>query len=227
MGVLSIKEKTIGISKFDSGRLTFPKAVDLTGEPLAMELSDIDGDKSADCVYVSRSQADTRSLRIIYNVAKADANDALAVELPQLATNPQGIKVIDVDHDGLKDVLIFVKYELPILVRQTEKRKFEVVDSPKAQTSLIKEATLRCVYLADTDGKPGDELLVAQNNFARNMTFTGGEWTVLDQYNAKSAENHISAVAAAKMKVDGTKDNQSDTVIGWPKGPAADSYTGH
>jgi len=218
VGVLSIKEKTIGISKFESGRLSFPKAVDLTGEPLAMELSDIDGDKSADCVYVCRSQSDTRSLRIIYNVAKADANDALAVELGQLATNPQAIKVIDVDHDGLKDVLIFVKYELPILVRQTQKRNFEVVDSPKAQTSLIKEATLRSVYLADTDGKPGEELLVAQNNFARSMTFVNGEWTVLDQYNAKSAENHISAVAAAKMKVDGAKDSKVILLLDGQKG---------
>ncbi len=218
LGVLSIKEKTIGISKFDAGRLTFPKAVDLTGEPLAMELSDIDGDKSADCVYIARSQSDTRSLRIIYNVAKADANDALAVELAQLATNPQAIKVIDVDHDGLKDVLIFVKYELPILVRQTQKRNFEVVDSPKAQTSLIKEATLRSIYSADTDGKPGDELLVAQNNFARSMTFPGGEWTVLDQYNAKSAENRISAVAAAKMKVDGAKDSKAILLLDGQKG---------
>ena len=226
LGVLSIKEKTIGISKFESGRLTFPKAVDLTGEPLAMELSDIDNDKSADCVYVSRSQSDTRSLRIIYNVAKADANDTLAVELPQLATNPQAIKVIDVDHsrkgwpspDGLKDVLIFVKYELPILVRQTQKRKFEVVDSPKAQTSLIKEATIRSIYSADVDGKPGDELLVAQNNFARSMTFANGEWTVIDQYNAKNAENHISAVAAAKMKVDGAKDSKAILLLDGQKG---------
>ncbi len=218
LSVLSIKEKTIGISKFDAGRLTFPKAVDLTGEPLAMELSDIDNGKSADCVYVCRSQSDTRSLRIIYNVAKADANDTLAVELPQLATNPQAIKVIDVDRDGLKDVLIFVKYELPILVRQTGKRKFEVVDSPKAQTSLIKEATLRSIYSADVDGKPGDELLVAQNNFARSMTFTNGEWTVVDQYNAKNAENHISAVAAAKMKVDGAKDSKAILLLDGQKG---------
>jgi len=216
LGVLSIKEKTIGISKFEAGRLTFPKAVDLTGEPRAMELTDIDGDKSADCVYISRSQSDVRSLRIIYNVAKADANDALAVELPQLATNPQAIKVIDVDHDGLKDVLIFVKYELPILVRQTQKRKFEVVDSPKAQTSLIKEATLRSISTADIDGR--DELLVAQNNFARSMTFANGEWTVLDQYNAKGAENSISAVAAAKMKVDGAKDSKAILLLDGQKG---------
>jgi len=218
LGVLSIKEKAIGISKFESGRLSFPKAVDLTGEPLAMELADIDGDKSVDCAYIARSQADTRSLRVIYNVTRADANDSIAVELKQLATNPQAIKVIDVDHDGLKDVLIFVKYELPILVRQTQKRNFEVVDSPKAQTSLIKEATLRSIYSADVDGKIGDEFLVAQNNFARSMTFANGEWTVLDQYNAKGAENRISAVATVKMKVDGAKDSKAILLLDGQKG---------
>jgi hypothetical protein len=83
---------------------------------------------------------------------------------------------------------------------------------------LIKEATLRSVYPADTDGKPGEELLVAQNNFARSMTFTGGEWTVLDQYNARSAENHISAVATAKMKVDGAKESKAILLLDGQKG---------
>ncbi|GAI40330.1 unnamed protein product, partial [marine sediment metagenome] len=55
-------------------------------------------------------------------------------------------------------ILIFVSYELPILVRQTEKRKFEVVDSPKAQASLIKDASLRSIALANVDGKAGKEL---------------------------------------------------------------------
>jgi hypothetical protein len=203
IGVLSVKEKVIGISKFETERLSFPHAVDLAGEPLAMELADMDGDGAADCVYVARSQTDTRSLRVIYNIANPqeqnDANAAPQTELKRLAANPQGIRVIDVDQDGLKDVLVFVKYELPILVRQTDKRIFEVVDSPKAQASLIKEATPRSIGLADIDNKPGEELLLAQNNFARSMVFTNGGWMVLDQYNAKSAENSISAVAALRL----------------------------
>ncbi|MFH1370475.1 MAG: VCBS repeat-containing protein [Planctomycetota bacterium] len=207
IGVLSVKEKVIGISKFETQRLSFPHAVDLAGEPLAMELSDIDGDGAIDCVYVARSQTDTRSLRVNYNVAESagqsDANNPPAAELNRLNANPQGIRVIDVDRDGLKDVLIFVKYELPILVRQTDKRTFEVVDSPKAQASLIKEATPRSIGPADIDGSPGEELLLAQNNFARSMVFTKGGWTVLDQYNAKSSENRISAAAASH--IDGDK----------------------
>jgi hypothetical protein len=203
LAVLSVKEKAIGISRFDKGRLSFPHSVDLAGEPLAMELTDIDGDGSVDCVYVARSQTDTRSLRVIYDVAKPqeqpDVNTPPEAQLKNLVANPQGIKVIDVDQDGLKDVLVFVKYELPILVRQVEKRRFEVVDSPKAHASLLKEATPRSISTADVDDKPGVELLIAQNNFARSMVFSNGTWTILDQYNAKSAENRISAVIAANL----------------------------
>jgi hypothetical protein len=200
VAVLSVKERAIGISKFADGRLSFPKTLDVAGEPLAMELADIDDDGAMDCVYISRSQADSRSFRVVYNAAKpqgeTNANTAAEAELPRLAANPQGIKVIDVDQDGLKDVLVFVKYELPILIRQKAKREFEVIESPKAQNSLLREATVRSISVTDMDGKKGNELLIAQNNFARILVFADGSWKIIDQYNAKSAENRISAAAA-------------------------------
>jgi hypothetical protein len=221
LAVLSVKEKAVGISRFEGGRLSFPKTIDTEGEPLAMELTDIDGDGSVDCAYISRSQADTRSFRVIYNAAnpqkQSDANSPPEVELKHLTSNPQGIKVVDVDQDGLKDVLVFVKYETPILIHQTDKRKFEVVVSPKAQASLIKEATIRSIGTANVDGRPGDELLVAQNNFARSMIFADGSWKVLDQYNAKSAENRVSAVAAVTLS-GGAKDKPAILLFDGQKG---------
>ncbi len=201
LGVLSVKEKIIGLSHFENDRLSFPKPVDATGEPLAMELADINGDNSIDCVYVSRTD-NTRVLRAIRDLAatrqkQADSHKAELVVLEKLAANPDGLKVLDVDQDGLLDVLIFVSYESPILVRQVRKDKFEVIDSPDAQASLIKEASLRSIALADVDGKAGQELLVAQKNFARSLVFSDGRtWSVIDQYNAKSTENQIWAVAA-------------------------------
>jgi len=217
LGVLSLKEKVIGISEFEDDRLSFPKPVGVTGEPVAMELADVDGDGSIDCLYVSRSDNDLRTLRAVYNLAASEKDradsaegnteesettdktgrDGLALELKKLTSNPDGLKVLDVDQDGLLDVLIFVSYEPPILVRQVEKNKFEVVDSPKAQSSLIKDANLRSISVANVDGKAGDELLVAQKNFARSMVFSKGQtWNVIDQYNAKSTENQILTVAA-------------------------------
>lgn len=201
LGVLSIKEKIIGLSHFENDRLSFPQPIEVTGEPLAMELADIDQDGAADCVYISKGEKDLRALRAIRNIAVSekptDSQKAELAVLEKLTANPDGLKVLDVDQDGLQDVLIFVSYESPILVRQVQKDKFEVIDSPDAQASLIKETNLRSIALANVDGKAGQELLVAQKNFARSLVFSEGRtWSVIDQYNAKSTENQISAVAA-------------------------------
>ena len=209
LAVLSVKEKIIGISKFENERLSFPQPVKLSGEPVAMELADIDSDGNIDCVYVSKDVNDIRTMRVIYDLgtaAKQEANPSEVtetrhpLELKKLTSNPDGLKVLDVDQDGLQDALIFVKYESPILVRQTEKGVFEVIDSPGAQASLIKDASLSSIAIADVDDQAGKELLVAQKNFARSLVFARGQaWSVIDQYNAKSTENKISAVAAFDM----------------------------
>lgn len=195
LAILSVKEKVIGISRFADERLSFPEPLDLTGEPLAMELADIDADGAGDCVYVSKDANDLRTLRVTYGLAVGEDREALKLE--KLKADPDGLKVLDVDQDGLQDVLIFVSYELPTLVRQAEKGKFDVVESPTSQASLIKDAALRSIAVADVDGKAGEELLIAQKNFARSLVFAQGRnWRVVDQYNAKGRENKISAVAA-------------------------------
>ncbi len=216
LAVLSVKEKIIGKAEFEDDRLLFPKPVEIIGEPVAMELADVDRNGKTDCIYISKDVNDNRHLRVIYNLGAKkkrgnknkrsknteEADDAeSALELKGLVSNPDGLKVLDVDQDGLEDVLIFVKYELPILVRQVQKKEFKVVDSPGAQASLIKDATIGSVAVANVDGKAGDELLVAQKNFARSLVFADGKnWSVIDQYNAKGTENKISTVAAFDIK---------------------------
>ena len=217
IGVLSVKEKLIGVSEFKDERLSFPQPVEVVGEPVGMGLADVDRDGSVDCVYVSKDSNDVRSLRVIYTLAAAGDRGAKltkkekkrlkisgkagevapAVELKELASNPDGLRIVDVDQDGLEDVLIFVKYDAPVLVRQIRKREFEVVDSRGTQASLIKDVSLRSVAVADVDGKVGEELLVAQGNFARSLVFAAGKvWSIIDQYNARGTENRVSAVAA-------------------------------
>ncbi len=221
LGVLSLKEKVIGISEFEDDRLSFPEPVAVTGEPVAIELADVDGDGSVDCLYVSRSDEDIRTLRAVYNLAASEKTDrdGLALELKKLSANPDGLKVLDVDQDGLMDVLIFVSYEPPILVRQVKKNKFEVVDSPNAQSSLIKDANLRSISIANVDGKAGDELLVAQKNFARSLVFSEGQtWNVVDQYNAKSTENQVLAVAAFDLDAGNPTDRPSILLLDGQKG---------
>jgi len=208
LAILSVKEKAIGLTRFENERFSFPRPIELKGEPLAMELSDIEHDGRIDCVYISKDSNDVRFLRVASYEKDMAAGGAggqaggwletgSALELAKLSSNPEGIKVVDADQDGLEDVLIFVKYEAALLVRQSGAGRFELIESPKAQSSLIKDASLSSIAVADIDGKAGKELLLARNNFARSLVFAEGQkWSVMDQYNAKSTENRITAVAA-------------------------------
>ncbi|MHC4455839.1 MAG: FG-GAP repeat domain-containing protein [Planctomycetota bacterium] len=237
LGVLSVKEKVIGLSKFEGDRLSFPEPLDLFGEPLAMELADVDGDSSIDCTYISKDVNNVRKLRFIYNLGgtgkptaglfEGDIHTEIlemidvdgGLELKELTSNPDGIKVIDVDQDGLQDVLIFVKYELPLLVRQAQLKKFALVDSTGAQVSLIKDASLRSIAVADVDETVGEELLVAQKNFARSLVFADSrKWSVIDQYNAESTENNITAVAVFKLDALGEAEKPAIILLDGQKG---------
>lgn len=213
LAVISVKEKIIAISEFEDERLSFPKPISIIDEPVAMTLADVDNDSKTDCVYIAKDANDTRWLRILLDVNKngnlpqpsaevlaiLDENPYYAdLKLEKLFSNPDGIAVLDADHDGLMDVLVFDKYNPPpLFARQVEKGKFEIIDSPQAQSSLIKEASGTSIAIADIDYSGGKELLVAQNNFARSLVFADSAvWQIVDQYNAKSKENKITAVDA-------------------------------
>ena len=51
--VLSEQEKQIGRSVFDKGRLSFPTPLPIAGEPVAMDVADLDGDKTPEILYVA------------------------------------------------------------------------------------------------------------------------------------------------------------------------------
>ena len=68
--VLSEQEKQIGRSEFVRGRLSFPTPMPLTGEPVAMDVADLDGDKIPEVLYVARTKpgGDSFELRAVTRV---------------------------------------------------------------------------------------------------------------------------------------------------------------
>ena len=58
--VLSEQEKQIGRSVFDKGRLSFPTPLPITGEPVAMDVADLDGDKTPEILYVAHGPSPVR-----------------------------------------------------------------------------------------------------------------------------------------------------------------------
>lgn len=201
--MLSIQERTIGVSRFEDGRMTFPSPIRIPLEPVAMTLADMNGDGRVECVYIGRSDEDIRYL----GVCKTDSNGLIVphgepFKLDELMSNPQSIMAVDIDQDGLTDILIFRAYEEPLVIRQTTELTFETIPRRQTQSGLIKTASRQTLTTADTNQNGKPELLLSQQNFARALIFgQDGAWSILDQYNAAGRDDEI--VAAAMGDIDG------------------------
>lgn len=207
--VLSVEEKTIAISRFDDGRITFPEALDISGEPLAMDVADIDNNKKLDCIYVYKDANDIRHLNIITDLGtKKQKLSDIDITLEDLQSNPEGLEIIDADADGLGDAVIFVSsYSDPIFIHQADKGKFEIVKDSSSRVSLIKNANLLNTSLVKFSGKKEKSFIIANKNYARNLVFEDGiKWQVVEQFNANRTDNNIDLVLADDT--DGDKKNE-------------------
>ncbi len=204
--MLSIPERTIGISRYENVRMTFPVPIRIPLEPVAMALADMNSDGTVQCAYIGRDEdGDGRYLGVV-NIAPdgATAPYGEPLKLDELPSNPQGMMIADIDQDGLMDVLIFRAFEEPLVIRQTAEFVFETIPRRQSQSGLIKAASRQSLTTADTtqDGKA--ELLLSQQNFARALVFgADGAWSILEQYNAAGREDEIAAAALHDIDGDG------------------------
>ena len=112
--VLSEQEKQIGRSIFDNGRLTFPTPLSLAGEPVAMDVADLDGDKAPEILYVvaHRSQGGDGYVRAAGRHPRANPGrfeptkwgEVESVALPGVTAVPAAIKALDINQDGQTDL---------------------------------------------------------------------------------------------------------------------------
>ena len=212
--VLSEREKQIGRGTWRNGRLSFPTPLPLAGgEPIAFELADIDGDRRPELIYVARSRTDGKE-RLQLHALRCDAKGVFSVSawpggvahvaLKDGSNAPEQIQALDVNDDGLSDLLLTGNYGTPtLLLSRKAQPPAEVANlGPLASAN---RSSVRTVVL---DGKR--VLMVAQNNFARVVGLDAdNRWQIRDQFNASGAAASIQGVAA--LNLDGNA--KSDLVL--------------
>lgn len=212
--VLSEREKQIGRGTWREGRLSFPAPLPLAGgEPVAFELADIDGDRRFELIYVARTRIDGKE-RFQLHALKCDAKGQFSVSawpggvaqvaLKEGANAPEQIQALDVNDDGLSDLLLTGNYGPPtLLVSRKAQPPVEIANlGPLASAN---RSSVRTVVL---DGRR--VLMVAQNNFARVVGLDAdNRWQIRDQFNASGAAASIQGVAA--LNLDGNA--KSDLVL--------------
>ncbi len=212
--VLSEQEKQIGRSTFENGRLSFPSPLALEGDPVVMDVADLDGDKISEIVYISRnvihpkagSDVDSFELRAATRGPGGELKakrwgQVASVELPGVTSVPSAIKAVDINQDGRSDLLLFKDYGAPLLVLSQKDGPPRMFAASLGPLSTATPAGLSVMNL------DGPATLVTQNTFARRVLLDGdGLWKIKEQYNAGRTSAQIQGAAALDTDGDGTKE---------------------
>jgi hypothetical protein len=208
--VLSEQEKQIGRSTLTDNRITFPAPLPLSGEPVALDVADLNGDKTPEVVYVSRikdkSGSEEYALRAL---TREKAGNFIPfrwgpeddVPLKNLTGAPPAIRVVDVNHDGQADIFVFNSFGPPTILLGR-------ADEPPAPSGSslgpMAGVTPTGLSLVNLDGPA---IIVSQNTFARNLVFgKDGRWEVKDHYNSDRPSAQIVGASAIDTDGDGKKE---------------------
>jgi hypothetical protein len=207
--VLSEQEKQIGQSRLTEGRLTFPSPLPTSGDPVALDVADLDGDSTPEVVYITKGKADgsdAYTLRALKREKSGTfvpfrwANDD-AVAIKGLSGSPPALRVLDANRDGNVDILVFNSFGPPVLLLG---RAGEPPAPGGGGLGPLAGVTPAGLTLTNLDGPA---LIVAQNTFARNLVLDKtGRWEVKDQYNTGRGSAQVVGAAALDTDGDGKKE---------------------
>lgn len=201
--VLSTKEKAIGVSRLEDDRLTIPQVLPIQGEPVAIELADLDSDGAAEVIYIGReregrsSNYTLRALRRMENEewAPYPFDGAATFDLKTTST-PERIRTADVNRDGKPDFLISQGSDRPLLLLLgTDQGSVKIVE-PESGFKLGSVPPGALFF-----GSPDEpRVLVAQDNFVRSFRLNEkSQWELLEQFNASEPNAKIAGAAALDL----------------------------
>jgi hypothetical protein len=204
--LLSPSEHAVGMTSFDrSGRLPFPNLVPFDGKPLVMAVGPLRPGAPPTLCVIAEDQNGRRSLI----TRTADGKMKMQRLSESFKSNPVSMGMVDVNQDGLVDLVVLIPYEkIKVLLQKSDGSFDETdVDPPGGTMDQPWLAT------ADVDGDGKPELLLPQKNFIRavvlekELRLDNGTnqpaWVfhVRDQINGAASDSRITGATAV---MDGT-----------------------
>ncbi len=204
--VLSEEESTLGVSRFEEGRLSFPKPLPVATGPLAFEFADIDGDSQTELVVIARGEGSNNYTLHAYRKTGDEWQDALPAPIElSLKGSPDRLVAFEGNGDGRSDFVVFLgQRRTPHVFVSDDQNGLKELEVPGGIG--LADVSTPGAFSSGTVRDPEGEgerpaLLVAQGRFARNLELHEGNWRVVDQYNAD--ENGAKIEGSATLDLDG------------------------
>lgn len=198
----AIGQCTIGAD----GKIAFPNGLAIPGGQtlVLLEVADQDGDGKAETWAVL---ADGKGSKRKIAAVRLDAKGApdLTVEVADVKSDPTDLLIADVNRDGKKDLMLFVKGELPrILGCNADGKGFTDFGTKELPgIGILKGVTKAALAYGDVDGDGQNELLVPGPNFARSLYFGADKLPkVVAQYNLDSPAAELTSAGFADLDGD-------------------------
>ncbi|GHC12288.1 FG-GAP repeat domain-containing protein [Cerasicoccus arenae] len=187
--VLSKNETIIGLTRWNGDRFVFPQAIGLSGDPKKILWL-----PEKQQLVALTSQKSDQQLAFL-----AQTDNGWTIEkqftLPDVRREPSGILLADLDQNGSQDLLITIprdgaRYvDLAMVDGLPDDRVNEAI----FEIDGLREIDLSNVGLGDINDDGLEELLVASDGFVRAIYLdTDKRRTVLDQFNSRSGNDHLS-----------------------------------
>jgi len=202
VAVVSAEEQLLGISRLDaSGRLSFPRQIELDAPPVACAAFDADGDGVDELAIATGGDGRATVILLGRDAAVGDAPGRWTVRgefaLEDVRRAPEAIRTVEIFDGNRPGLMIFVPREPPVLLSAAADAPFAL--EPRARASSLRESFLKdakpariSVFDVDRDGT--NELVVGKEGFARALAFRGDDFEMVDQFNARRSEDGVFAV---------------------------------
>ena len=211
--VLSEKEGVLGECRFEDGRLTFPKPLPVGSDPLAFELTDLNGDGKLELLVIAKGSGSGkyafRAYRYVgeeWKPLPVGGKESIEVAL---AGSPKRLVNFDCNRDGQPDFAVFfgLGRAAQIFLSDPKEGLAELKTPTNIGIGDVPPGAFSTGTLVnpEADGER-PALLLAQGNFVRNLTLEKGRWRVVDQYNA--VETGAKIESAATLDLDGQPGNE-------------------
>jgi hypothetical protein len=206
LALISRSERMLAVASLDAaGRMAFPRTLPVEGEPIALELADVDGDGFDDALAIV-AQGEGRNRKYALHQWSGSAEglreQASVQALDTLKKDPTALRAADLDRDGDIDLIAFVPGEksVPLLILRSPEGL--VADSRGADApglGILADAAPHSIAVCGPQSATPGALLVASSNFARALYFERDARglalpRVLEQYGAPSSDARVAAV---------------------------------
>lgn len=206
--IVSRKEEVAGVAAFDShkgSRLEFPVLISTKAKPVTGAAINT-GDKSGDNIVLFEKKGDSDYLLELISADADNFGDSLfRMKVDDIHREPESIFVMDLDGDGMEDIMLLIPREPARVFRQTRRGRFsEIAVDSAVRRGVLNNLSKSRIGRGDINNDGKDELLVSSDGFVRALTLdNNGNFIVSDQYNSADAGSALYAPVIADIDGDG------------------------